>query len=188
MGTRTVRTTTARRRWALVTAAAVAAMVAVALAPLLAAEPAGAAVTPSLIEGSGSSWAENAVNEWVADVASQGVQVVYTPDGDAQGRQDFANRTSDFSVTSDGYQGFDPVTGINDTSQGRLYAYLPIAAGGTSFPYQIRIDGNQVQFGSAHAAPPAGQFVGHGSQSGLFGSVSQGDVARGGSYVLLMKR
>ncbi len=99
----------------------------------------------ALIQGSGSSWAANAVNQWVADVASQGVQVVYTPDGDAQGRQDFANRTSDFAVTAEGYQGVDPATGVADTSQGRPYAYLPIAAGGTSFPYQIRIDGQQVE-------------------------------------------
>jgi ABC-type phosphate transport system substrate-binding protein len=99
----------------------------------------------ALIEGSGSSWAANAINQWVADVASEGIQVVYTPDGDAQGRQDFATRTSDFSVTSIGYQGIDPVTGVNDTSQGRPYASLPIAAGGTSFPYQIRYDGQQVR-------------------------------------------
>jgi ABC-type phosphate transport system substrate-binding protein len=131
-------------RWGPVKLLATAAVMALALAPWLAAGPAGA-VTPSLIEGSGSSWAENAVNQWVADVASQGVQVVYTPDGDAQGRQDYANKTSDFSVTSDGYQGLDPVTGIDDTSQGRPYAYLPIAAGGTSFPYQIRFDGQQVE-------------------------------------------
>ena len=104
-----------------------------------------AADSTALIEGSGSSWAANAVNQWVADVASEGIQVVYTPDGDAQGRQDFATRTSDFSVTSIGYQGVDPVTGVNDTSQGRPYAYLPIAAGGTSFPYQIRYDGKQVR-------------------------------------------
>ena len=114
------------------------------LAPLLAAEPAGAA-SHALINGSGSSWAENAVNQWVADVNSEGIQVVYNPDGDAQGRQDFANRVSDFSVTSDGYQGVDPVTGVSDTSQGRPYAYLPIAAGGTSFPYQIKFDGQQVE-------------------------------------------
>ena len=107
--------------------------------------PALAAGSTALIQGSGSSWAENAVNQWVADVASQGVQVVYTPDGDAQGRQDYANRTSDFAVTSEGYQGVDPVTGVSDTSNGRPYAYLPIAAGGTSFPYQIRFDGQQVQ-------------------------------------------
>jgi len=103
------------------------------------------AVTPAEIEGSGSSWAENAVNQWVSDVYSQGVQVVYNPDGDAQGRQDYANKVSDFSVTADGYEGRDPVTGITDTSQGRQYAYLPIAAGGTAFPYQIRVDGKQVE-------------------------------------------
>lgn len=108
-------------------------------------EPASAAASHALIQGSGSSWAANAVNQWVADVTSQGMQVVYTPDGDAQGRTDFANRTSDFSVTSLGYQGRDPVTGVSDTSQGRQYAYLPIAAGGTAFPYQIRYQGQQVR-------------------------------------------
>jgi len=115
------------------------------LSPVLVSGPANAAGSTALIEGSGSSWAENAVNQWVADVASEGIQVVYTPDGDAQGRQDYANRTSDFAVTADGYQGVDPVTGVSDTSQGRPYAYLPIAAGGTSFPYQIRYDGQQVE-------------------------------------------
>jgi ABC-type phosphate transport system substrate-binding protein len=110
-----------------------------------AAPAAKAGGSTALIEGSGSSWAANAVNQWVADVAAEGIQVVYTPDGDAQGRQDFATRTSDFAVTSIGYQGVDPVTGVSDTSQGRPYAYLPIAAGGTSFPYQIRYDGHQVR-------------------------------------------
>jgi ABC-type phosphate transport system substrate-binding protein len=105
----------------------------------------GTGASHALIAGSGSSWAANAVNQWVADVASQGIQVVYTPDGDAQGRQDFANQTSDFAVTSIGYQGVDPVTGVNDTSHGRQYAYLPIAAGGTSFPYQIRVQGHQIR-------------------------------------------
>jgi phosphate transport system substrate-binding protein len=114
------------------------------LGVLVFAGPAGAA-PPSQINGSGSSWAENAINQWVSDVYSQGVQVTYNPDGDAQGRQDFANHVSDFAVTSDGYQGVDPVTGIDDTSDGRPYAYLPIAAGGTSFPYQIKFDGQQVE-------------------------------------------
>lgn len=95
---------------------------------------ASAASTHTLIQGSGSSWAANAVNQWVADVQSQGLQVVYNPNGDASGRQDFANRTSDFSVTSLGYQGVDPASGISDTSQHRRFAYLPIAAGGTAFP------------------------------------------------------
>ena len=116
----------------------------VVLSPLMTTQAAGAAAH-ALVNGSGSSWAENAVNQWVADVNSEGIQVVYNPDGDAQGRQDFANGVSDFSVTSDGYQGRDPVTGVSDTSDGRPYVYLPIAAGGTSFPYQIRFDGQQVE-------------------------------------------
>jgi ABC-type phosphate transport system substrate-binding protein len=107
--------------------------------------PASAADSHTLIQGSGSSWAANAVNQWVADVQQQGLQVVYNPSGDAQGRQDFANRTSDFAVTSLGYQGVDKVTGISDTSQGRDYAYLPIAAGGTAFPYQIKVQGQQIR-------------------------------------------
>ena len=114
-------------------------------ASVVASAAASASGSTSLIQGSGSSWAANAVNQWVADVASDGIQVVYTPDGDAQGRQDFATKTSDFSVTSIGYQGVDPVTGVSDTSQGRPYAYLPIAAGGTAFPYQIRYDGKMVR-------------------------------------------
>jgi phosphate transport system substrate-binding protein len=126
--------------------AGAASIAAIGVALLLGAQSAAtAAPSTALIVGSGSSWAANAVNQWVADVAQQGIQVVYTPDGDAQGRMDFATRTSAFSVTSIGYQGFDPLTGIDDTSQGRPYAYLPIAAGGTSFPYQIKFDGQQVR-------------------------------------------
>jgi ABC-type phosphate transport system substrate-binding protein len=121
-------------------------VLAFAMAPaVLTASPAGAAASHTLIQGSGSSWAANAVNQWVADVQQQGMQVVYNPSGDAQGRQDYANRTSDFAVTSLGYQGRDPLTGVSDTSQGRQYAYLPIAAGGTAFPYQIRYQGKQVR-------------------------------------------
>ena len=97
------------------------------------------------IEGSGSSWAANAVNQWIADTASSGLQLVYTPNGSAQGRQDFASKTVDFAVSDIGYQGVDPATGLQDTSEGRAYAYLPIVAGGTSFPYQLRVGGQQVR-------------------------------------------
>jgi phosphate transport system substrate-binding protein len=120
----------------------VAAIVVLALSPL--AGSAGAA-PPLQVNGSGSSWAANAINQWVQDVYTEGVQVTFNPDGDAQGRQDFANKVADFAVTADGYQGFDSTTGVSDTSNGRSYAYLPVAAGGTSFPYQIKFDGTQVE-------------------------------------------
>jgi phosphate ABC transporter phosphate-binding protein len=127
--------------------ALVAALATFCFAPLAAASSANAAVTHALISGSGSSWAANAVNQWISDVSSNGLQVVFTAAGSAQGRTDFRNVTTDFAVSDIGYQGHDPATGDNDTSctnpsspsTCRPYAYLPIVAGGTSFPYQIRV-------------------------------------------------
>src|SRR5450631_31502 len=102
------------------------------------------AVAHARIEGSGSSWAANAVTQWIADVTSSGLQVVFTSQGSAQGRKDFANNTTDFAVSDIGFRGVDPATGAQDTNQGRAYAYLPIVAGGTSFPYNLSFGGKRV--------------------------------------------
>ncbi len=126
-------------------AAAVGATLAVAPAPSTDAAGATPSVVHALIQGSGSSWAANAINQWVADVKSQGMQVVFTPDGSAQGRKDFGYRTNDFAVSEIGFQGRDPLTGDEDSAQGRAYAYLPLVAGGTAFPYQIRVRGALVR-------------------------------------------
>ena len=99
--------------------------------------PALAGASHALIQGSGSSWSANAVNQWIADVHVYGYPVVYTAVGSAQGRKDFAYKTTDYAVSDIGYQGLDPVTGDTDTSLGRAFAYLPIVAGGTSFPYHV---------------------------------------------------
>jgi phosphate transport system substrate-binding protein len=120
-----------------------AALVAAFSAALGAAAPAAQASGTALIQGSGSTWAANAINQWVSDVEPNGLQVVYTGTGSAQGRTDYANNTVDFAVSDIGYQGSDPLTGATDTSQGRGYAYLPIVAGGTSFPYHLVINGVQ---------------------------------------------
>jgi phosphate transport system substrate-binding protein len=125
--------------------ALVSVVVVAALGLSSAAGTAFAAHSHQLISGSGSSWSANAVNQWIADVQSDGLQVVFTSSGSAQGRKDFANRQNDFGVTDIGFQGRDPETNADDTSDGRAYAYLPIVAGGTSFPYQIRIAGHLVE-------------------------------------------
>jgi phosphate transport system substrate-binding protein len=120
--------------------------VAAVLALLSGASVAGAATAgPPVAEinGSGSSWAAIAIEQWIANIYSQGVDVVFNPSGSAQGRQDFANGTTDYGVSDIGYQGFDPVTGLDDVSH-RPYAYLPITGGGTSFPYNIVVDGQRV--------------------------------------------
>lgn len=112
---------------------------------LVAAAPTSSAAPTAKIEGSGSSWAANAVNQWIADVTSSGLQVVFTSQGSAQGRKDFANNTTDFAVSDIGFRGVDPATGDQDTNQGRPYAYLPIVAGGTSFPYNLQFGGKQIR-------------------------------------------
>ncbi len=112
---------------------------------LSATNPAGAAASHALIAGSGSGWSANAVNQWVADVQPSGLQVVYSAVGSAQGRKDFAYKTTDYAVSDIGYLGVDPVTGEQDTSNGRAFAYLPVVAGGTSFPYQVKVGGKLVR-------------------------------------------
>ena len=126
-------------------AAALAAIGLALLVPAAAVPAADAAATHALIQGSGSSWAANAINQWVADVANQGMKVVFTANGAAQGRKDYANRSTDFGVSDIPYRGADPTTGQEDSPRGRSFAYLPVAAGGTSFPYHIEVAGKLVR-------------------------------------------
>jgi phosphate transport system substrate-binding protein len=107
---------------------------------------ASSATTPhshTQIQGSGSTWASNAVNQWISDVTSQGIQVVFSGVGSGQGRSDFAEGLTDFGVTDIGYQGIDP--GCEPGRGCRAFAYAPIVAGGTSFPYHILVAGKLVQ-------------------------------------------
>jgi phosphate transport system substrate-binding protein len=126
--------------------AAAVGVLAVSCMPAVASSGSPAEASPSaclqLITGSGSTWAQNAVDEWVGNVSSQGLQVVFTGTGSAQGRQSFANGTVDFAVSDIGYQGDNSEAG-DDVSR-RPYAYLPVTAGGTSFPYNIVVAGHRV--------------------------------------------
>jgi phosphate transport system substrate-binding protein len=95
------------------------------------------------ITGAGSTWAQNAVDEWTANEKQNGLEVVFNGDGSAAGRTNFALDTVDFAVSDIGYQGYDPVTNTDDVSH-RPYAYLPVTAGGTSFPYNIVVNGKRI--------------------------------------------
>ncbi|CAN5224901.1 hypothetical protein BH09ACT11_BH09ACT11_08090 [soil metagenome] len=97
------------------------------------------------IQGSGSTWSKNIVDQWIADVSANGIQVVYTGGGSTKGRQQFARPAAvDFAISEIPYQGKDE-NGQADTSNGRQYAYLPIVAGGTSFTYQLQVGGQMVR-------------------------------------------
>lgn len=114
------------------------------LAAILGMPGVASATVYAQIEGTGSTWSELIVQQWIADVNSSGMKVVYTGGGSTKGRQDFANRSTDFAISEIPYQGQDE-RGMSDTANGRDYAYLPIVAGGTAFTYQLKVGGKLVK-------------------------------------------
>ncbi|GAA3201520.1 substrate-binding domain-containing protein [Dactylosporangium siamense] len=104
-----------------------------------------AAAGHARIEGTGSSFAGNALNDWVARAQLQGLPADYTPTGSATGRRDFAAVANDFGVSDLPFRGRDPRTNQIDDAQGRPYAYAPLVAGAVAFPYQVRIGGVMVR-------------------------------------------
>ncbi|KQW49465.1 phosphate ABC transporter substrate-binding protein [Nocardioides sp. Root1257] len=96
------------------------------------------------IEGTGSTWSELIVQQWIADVDANGMKVVYTGGGSTKGRKDFSQDSTDFAISEIPYQGTDE-RGQADTSNGREFAYLPIVAGGTAFTYQLKIGNDLVR-------------------------------------------
>jgi phosphate transport system substrate-binding protein len=118
-------------------AGVVAAVVTMAVVPVTPASAAAQNYEP--ITGSGSTWSQNALDQWVQDVRPRGMTVSYSGVGSSAGRRQFADGQNDFGVSEIPYQGTD--NGQPDSSPNRDYAYMPIVAGGTSFMYQLRIGG-----------------------------------------------
>lgn len=96
------------------------------------------------IEGSGSTWSQGIVSQWIANVDVNGMKITYNGAGSSQGRKDFANNVTDFGITEIPYQGKDEY-GAVDTAGSREYAYMPIVAGGTAFTYQLNVAGKRVK-------------------------------------------
>lgn len=109
-----------------------------------AAPPAPAARAYATIEGTGSTWSELIVKQWISDVDANGIKIVYTGGGSSKGRKDFAQNTTDFAISEIPYQGTDE-TGQADTSNGRDFRYLPLVAGGTAFTYQLKVGNTLVK-------------------------------------------
>ena len=116
----------------------------VVLGGLAAATPADAAGY-AVINGSGSSWAGPAIDQWSEDVHDRGIVVNYSPIGSQQGRSNFAGDLVDFAGSDIAFlNGQDKVAGgVVETSQ-YGYSYLPITAGGTAFMYHLTVGGRRV--------------------------------------------
>ena len=121
-------------------AAAAAALVTLLAGP---ASPAGAASYVP-VSGDGSSWSAGALDQWIADVHTDGIQINFTADGSTTGRQNFINGQSDFAASDIPFQ-TDPGDGsAPEHPQPGSYAYMPITAGGTVFMYNLKINGQRV--------------------------------------------
>lgn len=96
------------------------------------------------ITGSGSTWSQNALDQWRRNVYSNyGITVNYTGVGSSAGRRDFIAKTVDFAVSEIPFQS-RPEDGSQPEVPTTKFAYMPIVAGGTSFMYNLQIGGKQV--------------------------------------------
>lgn len=108
----------------------------------LTAAPAAAQQGYVPISGAGSTWSQNALEQWRKNVNKFGMRVNYQGTGSSDGRNQFRNGTVDFAVSEIPYGLSDG--GVVDTPPGRRYAYLPVVAGGTAFMYNLKIRGQRV--------------------------------------------
>ncbi|MFJ5215319.1 phosphate ABC transporter substrate-binding protein PstS [Streptomyces sp. NPDC088354] len=139
----TGRHTAVRARWrALSALAALFGVLAAVVVP--AAQPAVADAGYTPISGAGSTWAENAVDEWRRGVNQYGMRVSYSGTGSSDGRRQFLNGQVDFAVSDIPFQ-TKPTDGSAAENPAKgTYAYMPIVAGGTVFMYHLTINGKRV--------------------------------------------
>ncbi|MFC1403804.1 MULTISPECIES: phosphate ABC transporter permease PstA [Streptacidiphilus] len=125
-------------------AGAVAASLAlIAVGVLWGGTPQASAAAPYVsIDGAGSTWSSNAMDAWTTNVKQYGMTVNFNATGSSDGRTKFKNGTNDFDVSEIPYGITDD--GVYEAPPSRHFAYMPIVAGGTSFMYNLKIDGHRV--------------------------------------------
>ncbi|TAJ46799.1 MAG: phosphate ABC transporter substrate-binding protein PstS [Herbiconiux sp.] len=96
------------------------------------------------ITGAGSTWSQNAIDQWRKTVQDNySMSVNYNGLGSSAGRREFINQTVDFAVSEIPFQ-TNPEDGSPPEVPTSGYAYMPIVAGGTAFMYNVKINGKQV--------------------------------------------
>jgi phosphate ABC transporter phosphate-binding protein len=140
---------------AVVGAAAAVSLFCLAVQPA-SAEPSGQSYVP--IDGAGSTWSANAIDQWVTNVSQYGMVVNYQPVGSTAGREEFADGTVDWGASEIPYGVQDG--NITDPPPTRGYAYMPDTAGGTTFMYNLKIGNTQVTNLRLSGQAIAGIFTG----------------------------
>ncbi|SHI13585.1 substrate-binding domain-containing protein [Streptomyces sp. 3214.6] len=96
------------------------------------------------IAGAGSTWAENAVDEWRRAVNQYGMRISYAGQGSSDGRRQFLSGTVDFAVSDIPFQTHPTDGSAAERPAAGSYAYMPIVAGGTVFMYHLTVNGRRV--------------------------------------------
>jgi len=96
------------------------------------------------IAGAGSTWAENAVDEWRRAVNQYGMRISYAGTGSSDGRRQFLSGTVDFAVSDIPFQTHPTDGSAAERPGAGSYAYMPIVAGGTVFMYHLTVNGKRV--------------------------------------------
>ncbi|MFJ3407155.1 phosphate ABC transporter substrate-binding protein PstS [Promicromonospora sp. NPDC090134] len=105
--------------------------------------PAAVGKVHAPINGAGSTWSANALQQWIRNVWSNYQwKITYSESGSTQGRNSFANGTADFGVSEIPYAIANSNEG--DARPAREFAYMPIVAGGTAFMYNLQVGGKRV--------------------------------------------
>ncbi|NCY16648.1 MAG: phosphate ABC transporter substrate-binding protein [Actinobacteria bacterium] len=99
----------------------------------LSAAPAASAA-PARINGQGSSYVALAMQQWVADAQTSGLQVNYLPTGSPAGLTSFGQSLADFAGTEAEFSALS-TQGVGDT---RGYQYVPSVAGAVAVMYNVQ--------------------------------------------------
>lgn len=99
---------------------------------LLVTSPASAA--PARVNGQGSSYVALAMQQWVADAQTRGLQVNYLPTGSPAGLTSFGQSLADFAGTEAEFSALASPT----AGDSRGYQYIPDVAGAVAIMYHVQ--------------------------------------------------
>jgi phosphate ABC transporter phosphate-binding protein len=120
------------------------AVVALVILGLLCASSSAGAQSYERISGEGSTWAQTAIDAMRVNVKQFGITVDYAGTGSTAGRKNWLRGLVDFAASDIPFQ-FRPEDGSEpDNPKPGSYAYIPVTAGGTSFMYNLKINGQRV--------------------------------------------
>lgn len=100
------------------------------IAGLLAGPAAATATAESYtpVAGAGSTWAENAIDQWRKAVNQYGMRISYAGNGSSDGRRQFLSSTVDFAVSDIPFQTHPTDGSAAERPSAGSYAYMPIVA------------------------------------------------------------